>query len=69
MSAFTAYLHFNLGEVSFSARNNLKICCISTVAFLVNNSGGVFLLRVSGSARFFSCCPNYMYDWEFHYFS
>ena len=28
-------------------------CGISTVVFLVNSSGGVFLLRVSGSARFF----------------
>ena len=28
-------------------------CDISTVVFLVNNSGGVFLLRVLGSARFF----------------
>ena len=26
---------------------------ISTVVFRVNNSGGVLLLRVSGSARFF----------------
>ena len=29
------------------------ICGISTVVFRVNTSGGVFLLRVSGSARFF----------------
>ena len=28
-------------------------CGISTVVFRVNTSGGVFLLRVSGSARFF----------------
>ena len=28
-------------------------CGISTVVFLVNSSGGVFLLRASGSARFF----------------
>ena len=28
-------------------------CCISIVVFRVNNSGGIFLLRVSGSARFF----------------
>ena len=29
-------------------------CGISIVVFRVNNSDGVFLLRVSGSARFFS---------------
>ena len=28
-------------------------CGISNVVFLVNSSGGVFLLRVSGSARFY----------------
>ena len=28
-------------------------CGISTFVFRVNNSGGAFLLRVSGSARFF----------------
>ena len=28
-------------------------CCISTVVFRVRSSGGVFLLRVSGNARFF----------------
>ena len=28
-------------------------CGIPTVVFLVNISGGVFLLRLSGSARFF----------------
>ena len=32
----------------------LYFCCISTVVFRVSNSGGVFLLGVSGSARFFS---------------
>ena len=53
MSVFTAYLHCNFGEVSSFARKNLIFCGISTVVFLVNNSGGVFLLRVSGSARFF----------------
>ena len=53
MSVFTAYLHCNLGEVSSFARKNLKLCGLSTVVFLVNNSGGVILLRVSGSARFF----------------
>ena len=53
MSVFTAYLHFNLGEVLSRARKNLIFCGISTVVFLVNNLGGVFLLRVSGSARFF----------------
>ena len=37
---FTAYLHSNRGEVS-------------AVVFLVSSSDGVFLLRVSGSARFF----------------
>ena len=34
-------------------RKNFVFCGISTVVFRVNNSGGVFLLRVSGSARFF----------------
>ena len=53
MSVFTAYLHFNLGEVSSCARKNSIFCGISTVDFLVKNSGGVFQLRVSGSARFF----------------
>ena len=53
MSVFTAYLQCNLGEVSFFARKNFIFCCISIVVFLVNNSGGVFLLKVSGSARFF----------------
>ena len=53
MSVFTAYLHSNCGEVSYFARKNLILCGISTVVFLVNNSGGVFLLRISGKARFF----------------
>ena len=53
MSVFTAYLHCNLSEISSFARKNLKFCDISTVVFLVNNSVGVFLLRVSGTARFF----------------
>ena len=53
MSVFTAYLHLNLGEVSSCTRKNLIFCGISTVVFLVNHSGGVFLLRVLGSARFF----------------
>ena len=34
-------------------RDKIIFCGISTVVFLVNSSGGVFLLRVSGSARFF----------------
>ena len=33
---------------------NLKFCGNLTVVVFVNNSGGVLLLRVSGSARFFS---------------
>ena len=53
MSVFTAYLLFNLDEISSCARKKLIFCGISTVAFLVNNSGGVFLLRVLGSARCF----------------
>ena len=53
LSVITAYLHCNLGDVSSFARKNFIFCGISTVVFLVNNSGGVFLLRVSGSARFF----------------
>ena len=53
MSVFTAYLHSNRGEVSSFARKNLMFCGISTVVFLVSNSGGVFQLGVSGSARFF----------------
>ena len=53
MSVFTAYLHCNLGEVSSFTRKNFVYCGISTVAILVNNSGGVFLLRVSGGARLF----------------
>ena len=53
MSVFTAYLHSNCGEVSSFARKSLMFSGISTVVFLVNSSGGVFLLRVSGSSRFF----------------
>ena len=53
MSVFTAYLHLNLGEVSSRARKILRFYGNSTVVFLVNNSGGVFLLRVLGSVRFF----------------
>ena len=53
MSVFPAYLHFKLGEVSVCARKNLIFCGISIVVFIVNKSGGVFLLRVTGSARFF----------------
>ena len=34
-------------------QKKLIFCGISTVVFLVNNSGGVFLLSVSGNARFF----------------
>ena len=49
-SIFTAYLHCNLGDVSSFARKNF---IFSTVVFRVNNSGGVFLLGVSSSARFF----------------
>ena len=55
MSVFTAYLHFNRGDVSSFARKILMFCGISTVVFLVGNSGGVLLPRISGSARFFSC--------------
>ena len=53
MSVFTAYFHCNCGEVSSFARKNLLFCSILTIVFPVNNSVGVFLLRVSGSARFF----------------
>ena len=53
MSIFTAYLHSNCGEVSSYVRKNLLFCGISTIVVLVSNLGGVFRLRVSGSARFF----------------
>ena len=53
LSVITAYLYCNLGDVSSFARKNFIFCGIPTAVFLVNNSGGVFLLRVSGSARFF----------------
>ena len=54
MSVFTAYLHYSRGEISsFARKKNLIICGISTVVFLVINSGGVFLLRVSGRAILF----------------
>ena len=53
MSVFIAYLHCNFGEVSSFARKNLIFCGNLTVVFLVNSSGGVFLLRVSGSVRIF----------------
>ena len=46
-------MHSSLGDVSSFVRKNLIFCGISTVVFLINNSGGVFLLSVSGSARFF----------------
>ena len=58
MTVFTTYFHSNSGEVSSFARKNLMFCGISTVVFLVSNLGDVFLLRVFGSARFCSCCPN-----------
>ena len=50
---FTAYLHCNFGDVSFFARKNFIFCGISNFFFRVKTSGGVFLLRVSGIARFF----------------
>ena len=53
MSVFTAYFYSNRGEVSSLARLNFIFRGISCVVFLVNRSGGVFLQRVSGSARFF----------------
>ena len=53
MSVFTAYLHTNCGAVSSFGRKNFIFCSTSTVVFLVNNSGGVFRLSVSGNARFF----------------
>ena len=53
ISVFTAYLHSSRGVVSFFARLNLIFCGISIVVFRLNNSGGVFLLSVSGNARFF----------------
>ena len=71
MSVFTACLHSNLSEVSSCARKNSLFCGISTVAFLVNNSRGVFLLRVSGSARFFPVVQiickygNFIKKWKF----
>ena len=37
----------------FFQEKNLIFCGISTVVFRVINSGGVFLLSVSGIARFF----------------
>ena len=37
----------------FLQDRNLKFCGVSTVVFRVSSSGGVFLLNVSGSARFF----------------
>ena len=52
MSVFSAYLHSSLGDVSSFARKNLIFCGISTVVFLFINSSDVFLLSVSGSARF-----------------
>ena len=48
-----AYLYSNFGCVSCFARKNLEFCGISTVVFLLNNSGGVFLLSASRSANFF----------------
>ena len=53
MSVLTTYLHSNRGEASSFARYNFIFYDISTVVFRVSNSGGVFLLRVSDSARFF----------------
>ena len=55
MSVFTAYLHCILGEVSSFATKNLMFWGTLTVFF--NNSGGVFLLRVSVSTRFFPAVP------------
>ena len=49
----SAYLHSNRGDVSSFARYNLTFFGISTVVFRVSTSGGVFLLNVSGNARFF----------------
>ena len=49
----SVYLFCIPGEVSSLARKNLMICGISNVVFRVKNSGGVFILRVSGSARIF----------------
>ena len=46
-------MHSNLGDVSSFVRKNLIFCGVSTVVFLINNSGGVFLLSVSGNAKFF----------------
>ena len=41
-------------------KTNLIFCGISTVVFLDNNSGGVFLLSVSGKASFFPAVLNYL---------
>ena len=53
MSVFTACFHCNLGDISSFPMKRFVFCGISTVVFLVNNSGGVLLLRVLGSARLF----------------
>ena len=66
MSVFTAYLHCNLGDISSFVRKNLILCGISTVVFLVKNSGGVFLLRISGNARFFPGAQAMCKVWELH---
>ena len=52
-SVFTGYLHSYRGDVLSFARKNYIFCGISTVAFPVINSGGVFRLSVSGVARFY----------------
>ena len=53
MSVFTACLQSNRGEFSSFPRKNLIFRGILTVVFLVSNSGSVFLLKLSGNARFF----------------
>ena len=50
---FAAYLHCNFGDVSSFAGKSFYILWYFNCCFRVNNSCGVFLLRVSGSAWFF----------------
>ena len=52
-SVLIANLHCNCSDVSFFARKDFIIYGFSTVVFGVKNLDGVFLLRVSGKARFF----------------
>ena len=62
---YCIYIYSNRGDVWSFARENFMFYGITTVVFLLINSGGVFQLSVAGNGRFFPAVQTNSKFWNF----